>query len=53
MARKNMTQTDLAKAMKTSRMVVYRLLNPQDTDVTLATLSKASKPLGVRLLRAV
>jgi DNA-binding phage protein len=51
MAQQNMTQTELAKAMKTSRTVVYRLLDPKDTSVTLATLSKASKALGVKLLR--
>lgn len=51
MARRKMTQTELAKAMKTSRTVVYRLLDPKDTSVTLATLAKASKALGVKLLR--
>jgi antitoxin HicB len=51
MARLSMSQKELAKAMKTSRTVVHRLLDPQDTSVTLATLSKASKALGVRLLR--
>jgi DNA-binding phage protein len=51
MAQQNMTQTELAKAMKSSRTVVYRLLDPKDTSVTLATLSKASKALGVKLLR--
>ena len=51
MARQKMTQVELAKAMHTSRTVVHRLLDPHDTSVTLATLSKASKALGVRLLR--
>jgi DNA-binding Xre family transcriptional regulator len=51
MARQRMTQVELAKAMRTSRTVVHRLLDPHDTSVTLATLSKASKALGVRLLR--
>lgn len=46
-----MTQVELAKAMRTSRTVVHRLLDPHDTSVTLATLSKASKALRVRLLR--
>jgi DNA-binding Xre family transcriptional regulator len=50
MARKKMTQTELAQAMRTSRTVVHRLLDPRDTGVTLATLWKASKALGVRLL---
>lgn len=51
MARRNMTQSELAKRMRTSRTVVHRLLDPRDTSVTLATLAKASKALGVKLLR--
>lgn len=51
MAARNLTQADLARAMNTSRTVVHRLLDPSDTGVTLATLSKASKALGVTLLR--
>jgi len=51
MARRNMTQVELAKAMRTSRTVVHRLLDPHDTSVTLATLAKASKALKVRLLQ--
>ena len=46
-----MTQVELAKAMRTSRTVVHRLLDPRDTSVTLATLAKASKALKVRLLQ--
>lgn len=51
MIRRKMTQAELAKAMKTSRTVVHRLLDPRDTGVTLATLAKASKALGVKLLK--
>jgi len=51
MARRNMTQSELAKRMHTSRTVVHRLLDPRDTSVTLATLAKASKALGVKLLK--
>jgi antitoxin HicB len=50
MARRNMTQKALAEAMHTSRTVVHRLLDPSDTGVTLATLWKASKTLGVKLV---
>ena len=50
MARKKMTKSGLAKAMKTSRTVVHRLLDPSDTGVTLATLWKASKALDVKLV---
>jgi DNA-binding Xre family transcriptional regulator len=51
MARQKMTQVELAKAMRTSRTVVHRLLDPHDTSVTLSTLAKASKALKVRLLQ--
>jgi antitoxin HicB len=51
MVRQKMTQVELAKAMRTSRTVVHRLLDPHDTSVTLATLAKASKALGVRLVQ--
>jgi len=36
--------------MHTSRTVVHRLLDPKDTGVTLATLWKASRALGVKLV---
>jgi antitoxin HicB len=51
MAKRNMSQAELARTMRTSRTVIHRLLDPRDTSVTLATLSKASKALGVRLLK--
>lgn len=51
MERKKLTQTDLARAMSTSRTVVHRLLDPRDTGTTLSTIARASKALGVRLLR--
>lgn len=50
MARKSLTKTELARAMKTSRTVVHRLLDPKDTGVTLATIWKASRALGVKLM---
>jgi DNA-binding Xre family transcriptional regulator len=51
MKRRKITQVKLAKAMRTSRTVVHRLLDPHDTSVTLATLAKASKALGVKLVQ--
>ena len=51
MAKRRMTQTELARSMKTSRTVVHRLLDPSDTGVTLSTLWKASNALGVKLVR--
>ena len=49
MKRMHLTKEALAAAMHTSRTVVYRLLDPTDTGVTIETLSKASKALGVEL----
>jgi hypothetical protein len=45
------TISDLARRMKTSRMVVHRLLDPTDTSCTLATIARASiaLKLGLRL----
>jgi len=51
MERKKLTQTGLARAMSTSRTVVHRLLDPHDTGITLSTIARASKALGVKLLR--
>jgi DNA-binding Xre family transcriptional regulator len=50
MARKKMSKKGLAEAMETSRTVVHRLLDPRDTGVTLATIWKASRALGVKLM---
>ena len=50
MTKKKLTKTGLAEAMHTSRTVVHRLLDPKDTGVTLATLWKASRALGVKLV---
>jgi antitoxin HicB len=50
MVRKKMPKAALAEAMRTSRTVVHRLLDPSDTGVTLATIWKASKALGVKLV---
>lgn len=49
MKRMHLTKEALAAAMHTSRTVVYRLLDPTDTGVTIETLSKASKALDVEL----
>jgi antitoxin HicB len=46
---KHMTKTDVAKAMGTSRAAVDRLLNPNNTSVTLNTLSKAARILGKKI----
>jgi len=51
MAKRNLSQAELARTMRTSRTVIHRLLDPRDTSVRLAMLSKASKALGVKLLK--
>lgn len=53
MTRQGMSKSALATAMSTSRTVVHRLLDPADTSVTLATLSKASKALGIPLFKVL
>jgi len=40
------SQSELARRMKTSRAVVHRLLKVDDPSVTLATISRAAKALG-------
>lgn len=49
MKRRSVSQSRLAKEMRTSRTVINRMLDPSDTGVTLATLSRASQVLGLRV----
>ncbi len=49
MKKQGVNQTEMARRMKTSRTVVRRLLDADDTSVTLATLTRASMALGERL----
>jgi DNA-binding phage protein len=49
MERKGMSFSALASLMGTSRTVVYRLLDPADTGVTLDTLSRVARALGLGL----
>ena len=49
MARKRVTFSALAQTMGTSRTVIYRLLDPNDTGVTLDTLSRVARALGLGL----
>jgi antitoxin HicB len=44
-----MAKTSVAKAMGTSRAAVDRLLDPENTSVTLNTLGKAASILGKRI----
>jgi DNA-binding Xre family transcriptional regulator len=49
MQAKQITKTDMAARMRTSRAAINRLLNEDDTSVTLATLARASLAIGVPL----
>ncbi len=49
MKKQNITKTKMAKLMNTSRAVIDRLLNPDNSSLTLATLSNATEALGKRL----
>jgi antitoxin HicB len=46
---KQMTKTSVAKAMGTSRAAVDRLLDPDNSSVTLNTLDRAARVLGKRI----
>lgn len=46
MQRNQITQTELARRMRTSRAVIHRLLDEKDLSVTLTTISKAASALG-------
>ena len=46
---KHMTKTAVAKAMGTSRAALDRLLDPDNTSVTLNTLDRAARMLGKRV----
>ena len=45
-----LSQVDLAQKMKTSRTQVRRLLDPENTSITLSTLQRAADVAGHRLV---
>ena len=49
MERANISQSELARRMKTSRSSVERLLDPANPSVTLITLERAASAIGKRL----
>lgn len=49
MERSNLTKTELAAKMNTSRASVNRLLDPENVSVTLQTLEKAALAIGKKL----
>jgi hypothetical protein len=49
MQEQNMTKTQLAALMKTSRASINRLLDPENAAVNLQTMEKAARAVGKRL----
>lgn len=49
MERTHVSQSELARRMKTSRSAVERLLDPTNPSVTLQTLERAASAMGKRL----
>ena len=49
MQNENLTKTDLAARMKTSRSAIARLLDPENTSISLQTMEKAAMALGKQL----
>ena len=46
MKKQKLSKSALAAEMRTSRAAIHRLLDPQNTSVTLATLNRAARSLG-------
>ncbi len=49
MGEKKMSKSQMARAMRTSRAALDRLLDPKNESVTLRTMARAAKVLGKRL----
>ena len=49
MKAQNLTKTELAKRMQTSRSALNRLLDEQDASLTIATLASAATALGKKV----
>jgi antitoxin HicB len=49
MVEKGLSKTEMAKAMKTSRAALNRLLDPLNTSVTLNTIERAARAIGKQL----
>jgi DNA-binding Xre family transcriptional regulator len=49
MKQRNLSKTEMARRMGTSRAALNRLLDPKNTSITLQTLSKVAQTLGKRL----
>jgi antitoxin HicB len=53
MEAQNISKTEMAKRMKTSRASLDRLLDPLNCSVTLYTMNKAARSVGARLQLSV
>ena len=49
MVKQNITKAEIAKRLNTSRTGVDRLLDPQNTSITLNTIAKVAHLLGKRI----
>lgn len=49
MAKKNLTKAEVARRLNTSRTGVDRLLDPQNTSITLNTMARVANLLGKRI----
>ncbi len=49
MEKKHLTKSDLASKMRTSRSALERLLDPENTSITLNTLVKLAHVIGKKL----
>jgi DNA-binding Xre family transcriptional regulator len=49
MRTRDLTKAELAKRLKTSRTGVDRLLDPENTSITLNTMAKVAQLLGKRI----
>jgi len=53
MQEEQLTKTEMARRMHTSRSALERLIDPDNENVTLQTLDKAAKAIGRRLTVAL
>jgi len=49
MVAQNLSKTEMARRMRTSRAALERLLDPENRSVTLNTMDRAARSLGKRL----
>jgi antitoxin HicB len=49
MEKQNLSKAEMARRMRTSRAALERLLDPENSSVTLQTMNRAARSLGKRL----